>query len=310
MDKNDSLILLATYNGTDYIRESLDSFSEHADIYVSDDCSLDDTVSIIRKLKGNNILISEGIRHGSAAKNFRYLINSCDDTYKYYFLADQDDNWTQDKYLRLKEEIIELESKHGVHTPVLIYGDSIVVDEKLKIIDDSFFKYDGIDKSLVRRNPLNLFFQNVGQGATMIFNRALLKQVRIIPEKIYMHDWWLMLYAQAFGVLHFSNSKTLLYRQHSRNSIGAQKRNICQQIYSQVVNNSKVTGHIENVMKQIAQFDKAYRYDIKDVSIANFLDEYRKLPHPGFSLRRKLFLLKNKIYLSSLKRTAMFYIYF
>lgn len=30
----------------------------------------------------------------------------------------------------------------------------------------------------------------------MIFNRSLLLKVRSISKDVYMHDWWLMLFAQ------------------------------------------------------------------------------------------------------------------
>lgn len=108
-EKNDSLILLATYNGEKYIKESLDSFPIEADIFVSDDCSSDSTVSIIRECNGKQITIKEGLRHGSAARNFCYMINECSALYNYYFLADQDDCWTKDKYSILNNEMVALE---------------------------------------------------------------------------------------------------------------------------------------------------------------------------------------------------------
>ena len=310
MHKKNSLILLATYNGGKYIKESLDSFPTETDIFISDDCSQDDTVSVINQYREKNITLCTGKRHGSATSNFRFLINNCSNKYEYYFLADQDDCWTNDKYSVLIEEMKNLEKLYGPEIPILIYGDSLVVDKNLDLIDESFFKYDGIDPYLISRNGLNIFFQNIGQGATMIFNRALLEQVRIIPENIYMHDWWLMLFAQTFGVLHLSDKKTLLYRQHGDNSIGATKRNLLQQIYSQIKQKSKIKEHLKNVINQTEQFYIEYHGNISDKQISNFLTSFLDVIRKKNFFIRKIFLLRHKIYLSSLKRTLVLYLYF
>lgn len=310
MKKNNSLILLATYNGEKYIKESLDSFPTEADIFVSDDCSSDATVSIIRQFNGSQITIREGLRHGSAARNFCYMINECCSSYSYYFLADQDDCWTKDKYSILYNEMIELEKKHGLDIPILIYGDSVVVDKNLQTIDGSFFDYDGIDPNMILRNRFNIFFQNIGQGATMIFNRSLLLKVRSVSKDVYMHDWWLMLFAQFFGVLHFSEKKTLLYRQHGNNSIGATNRNMYEQIFSQFKRKGKIKKHLDDITKQIKHFDILYRDATCDKELIAFLAQFCDAESSKNIWKRKYFLFRNKIFLSSFKRTLVLYLYF
>ncbi|WP_455425037.1 glycosyltransferase [Dryocola sp. LX212] len=310
MENNNALILLATYNGARFIEESLNSFPSCVDLFVSDDCSTDATIDIIGKCEHLNISLSKGNRHGSATANFIHLINNCDDNYGYYFLADQDDCWTNEKYNRLMDEIAGLENKFGQERPILIFGDSIVTNEKLQIIDGSFFHYDGINPYLIERNPLNLYFQNVGQGATMIFNRALLKKARKINSNIYMHDWWLMLVAQTFGLIHFSDHKTLLYRQHDNNNIGANKRNVLQQVSSQFKRTGKMQAQLIKISQQINCFYDVYHDEIEDKQLMVFLQDFKEIFNVKSTFKRKLFLLKNKIYLSSLKRTIALYLYF
>lgn len=306
---NDALILLATYNGEAYLNECLLSYPDNCDVFISDDNSRDDTLIILNSYnKGNYKVISQKKNLGSATRNFTYLLNYCDLNYNYYFLSDQDDVWVDDKYELLMTEMRELEQIYGKNKPILIYGDSIVVDEHLSVINESFLTYDGIDVNMVD-NFKNVFFQNIAQGATMLINRALLNNIRPVPNDIYMHDWWLMLFAKTTGVLYFSKHKTLLYRQHSSNNIGARKRFLIHQVFNQVAGNGKAKRQLERVKNQLSLFYKTYDSLIKEQEIRDFLSKYDCVKDKSF-LKRKFFLISNGIRLSNLKRTVTLYLYF
>lgn len=70
----------------------------------------------------------------------------------------------------------------------------------------------------------NALVQNVAGGNTMVFNHALVKNLRDIGAEldIVSHDWWLYLVATATGgkVL-FDQEPHILYRQHKDNLVGA-----------------------------------------------------------------------------------------
>ncbi|CAM8415233.1 glycosyltransferase [Escherichia coli] len=308
--EGESLVIIATYNGEKYIRDAIDSIPNICDIFISDDLSKDSTLATVRdacnrKKAVEIITFSSG---GAAALNFANAINNVPNTYEYYFLADQDDVWTENKYEILISEIKDLEKHYGKDCPLLIFGDSIVVDESLNIIGDSFFKYDGINPNILMSDIRRLYFQNVAQGATFIFNNSLLKMITPLPNNIYMHDWWLLLCAMNFGKVKLSKHKTLLYRQHGRNSIGAKKRNILSQILNHFSGNGKIAKHYLNIYKQNNTFFYKYE-DIINVEAKNFLFEYCHVKNRNF-FYRKYFLIKNKIYLSNFKRTVALYLYF
>ena len=61
---------------------------------------------------------------------------------------------------------------------------------------------------------------NVVTGCTILCNRALLIIIAI-PKDALVHDWWISLVASVFGNIEFLPWSTMLYRQHSRNVIGA-----------------------------------------------------------------------------------------
>ncbi|WP_105197421.1 glycosyltransferase, partial [Escherichia albertii] len=266
-----SLVIIASYNGEKYIREAIDSIPNICDVFISDDLSEDSTLTTARDICNNKktIKIVNFSSGGSAALNFANAINNVPSTYEYYFLADQDDVWTENKYDLLISEIKELEKIYGKDCPLLIFGDSIVVDDSLNIISDSFFKYDGINPNVLMSNIRRLYFQNVAQGATFIFNNSLLKIVTPLPNDIYMHDWWLLLCAMNFGKVKLSMHKTLLYRQHDRNSIGAKKRNILSQILNHFSGKGKIAKHNLNVHNQISSFFYKYE-DILTAEVKEF----------------------------------------
>ena len=59
-------------------------------------------------------------------------------------------------------------------------------------------------------------------GCTVIMNRQLYSQigdVRHLP--IPMHDWWVGILACTIGELGYMDKKTLFYRQHESNEVGA-----------------------------------------------------------------------------------------
>ncbi|WP_446027649.1 glycosyltransferase [Lelliottia amnigena] len=303
-----SLVIIATYNGEKYLMEAIDSIPKECDLFISDDSSTDSTVPLLSSLKNRNVKVINYSSGGKPALNFANAINNASNEYEYYFLADQDDVWTQDKFSTLTSEIKDLEVIHGQGCPILIFGDSIVVDESLNVINESFFDYDGLAENITQNSNLNIFFQNIAQGATMVFNRSLLEAIRPISGSIYMHDWWILLYASNFGKVKKSNYKTLLYRQHGNNNIGANKRNFFEQICNQVKGKGKVKNHLEKISLQNLNFEKQYG-DILSKDVQEFLLNYRLIKKQSF-LSRKLFLIKNKIWLSNLKRSLALYFCF
>lgn len=315
MMNNNALILLASYNGEQYIEQAVESFPcDTVDILISDDGSTDRTLDVLSRYvyahNLKNVSIKSGVRHGGSTRNFLYLINNCPKTYDYYFLADQDDCWTRDKYELMCEEMRSLECKHGSDVPILIFGDSIVVDKNMNVIADSFFAFDGINPAIIN-NPRNIFFQNIGQGATMMFNNQLLKDIKPIKGDVYMHDWWLVMFAYSFGVLHLSSHKTLLYRQHGSNQIGAKQRGLIHQIRSQISGESKIKKHLNNVKGQMKIFSEFYSDCIKEKKdISVFLTDFNVSGISKSLFKRKWFLIRNKIYLSSFKRTLVLYLFF
>ena len=72
-------------------------------MFISDDCSIDNTLEIIKKIskKNKNIFLWENQKKSKSAtqKFFKLLTKVNFDKYDYISLSDQDDLWKKDKLL-------------------------------------------------------------------------------------------------------------------------------------------------------------------------------------------------------------------
>ena len=216
-------ILLTTYNGERFLSEQLDSlFSQTVQdfvLIVQDDGSTDGTQKILetyRKRIPERIEIHQNKKILGPAYNFLDLMYRYRDGY--LMLCDQDDVWLPHKIENTLKKMKSMEDIHGENTPILIHSDLTVVSQDLQVIFDSYFYMAGVDsidsiKQMVLRN-------NVA-GCTTMYNGALAQMLEEIPKNCVMHDFWLAQIAFCFGKVICLPESQILYRQHSKNTLGA-----------------------------------------------------------------------------------------
>ncbi len=222
-------ILLATYNGAQYLEELLESVKDQSlaewEMIIADDGSNDGTLDIIRqfskKVSQNIEIIENKPSYKSARGNFAALIKRADDEgCEYVLCADQDDVWKKDKLYVLSQKMKKAEEKYTKSVPLLIHSDLEVVDSELNCINKSFFEYS----MLVKKPGINkIIVQNNVTGCTMLMNKALIHAIadNVDNADVIMHDYWCNLYAAVFGKVIFADTATVEYRQHESNSVGA-----------------------------------------------------------------------------------------
>ncbi len=221
-------ILLATFEGAPFLEEQLESLlaQTHAGwtLLARDDGSTDGTPAILERYANRHagrirVLPSDGRRLG-AAGNFSALLEAS--AAPYVAFCDQDDVWLPDKLEATLAAMAALEERRGAACPLLVHTDVRVVDERLRPLGDSLWRYHGTDPGRLSVLP-RLLLQNVVTGCTAMANRALVSLARPIPPEARMHDWWLALVAAAFGAVGAVPRPTLLYRQHRANELGARR---------------------------------------------------------------------------------------
>jgi glycosyltransferase involved in cell wall biosynthesis len=221
-------VLMATYNGACFVEEQVRSILDQSDgrlrLWVRDDGSTDGTPAMlarhVARQAGKVVLIPNGGRRLGARGSFAELLEHS--TADYVMFADQDDVWQPGRIARMLGRMQQAEAESGRQTPILVHTDLTVVDEQLRTLHPSFFRYERLDPW--RGATLNrLLVQNVVTGCASMVNRALARRAAPIPGEAIMHDWWIGLVAAALGRVECMSEATVLYRQHGQNRIGAKR---------------------------------------------------------------------------------------
>lgn len=222
---NNIAILLATYNGSKYIQDQIESLLTQSyhdiDIYVHDDDSSDDTVSLVESLAKRDqrvhILLFPSKRH-SAKDNFLELLEHVDAPY--YMFCDQDDVWMKDKVSISMTKMKELETKHA-GKPIVICSDLIVTDRELHPVEPSYWMHAGIYPDFFTHYD-RFAASSVSTGCTMLFNRSAKDAACGDASKAIMHDAWVTLSCvKNQGILYGINTPLIYYRQHGDNTVGS-----------------------------------------------------------------------------------------
>lgn len=85
-------ILMATYNGAEYIEQQIESIQQQSvpnwKLSISDDCSSDGTLGILQRMANHDTrinIVSQGVKYGSPQANFTFLMSQASG--QYVFLA-------------------------------------------------------------------------------------------------------------------------------------------------------------------------------------------------------------------------------
>lgn len=217
-------VLMATYNGAQWIEQQIESIFNQklvkVDLYISDDCSKDETINVIEKYRNinkcnihyidNNIDLSKR----SSANNFFNLIKNVDSNkYDYISFCDQDDIWDHDKLYKSYRSIKNLNAD--------CYSSNVTAfwDDNRKIY---------LKKS-IDQNQYDYLFESAGPGCTYVITSLKyieLKNWIVINQSklndIWFHDWLIYAFCRINEYKWVIESEsTMQYRQHKTNVFGA-----------------------------------------------------------------------------------------
>jgi rhamnosyltransferase len=214
-------ILLAAYNGSNFIKDQIDSILEQSNVelqlFISVDKSDDGTEEIVKYYQERDSrvhLLPLGMRFGGAGPNFYRLIMDVNlNEFNFVAFSDQDDLWNADKlyksYLSMKKNNADAYSSGFT---------AFWPNGKKK-----FFNKTGVKKKW------DYFFESAGPGCTYVISKNLAINLqkfisninKSILNEIEFHDWLIYAYSRFNNYSWIIDSaSTMLYRQHLTNQLG------------------------------------------------------------------------------------------
>jgi len=312
MEKEKIVILLASYNGENFIGQQIESILRQDysnwELWIRDDCSTDNTMAIIRKYKEASdkiiILENEGIRLG-AQLNFGALMQAVSTIdFDYCMFSDQDDVWDEDKVLKSLNAIIMNSTNDNYTGPALLHTDFQYVDKELNTLErpiNPAVKLKDIRKKIALiANDSYLF------GCTMILNKSLLElAIPVLPEAE-NHDFWVSLHAAAFGRIYYLNEQTMLYRQHGNNVTGGLEYSSWKNRLKRIFNFEEYIFHKRRRSRQFEAFVNKERaaFDTETITI---LDKYLTQLNKG-GPGAVIFMIGNGFKLRGFYQSCIYYV--
>lgn len=307
-------IIMAVYNGQEYIREQLESLKDQTytewRLVIRDDRSSDKTAEIVKKFSDEveqEVIFKVNEKpSGSAKNNFALLINDAKES-DYVMFCDQDDIWKKDKIEITFNKMKQAEERYGKDFPLLVHGDVEVIDENGNINADSMFEMSHINAD--SKLP-QILIQNHVTGCTMMCNKKLIAGISeyASSEYIIMHDYLAALYASVFGKIEVIKKPLLSYRQHSGNSVGAKNNNNPVYLLKRLANGRKSYKEaMETSRNQVKFFVEIYR---EELDAEKYCKEYELMSgYASLGSRAKLYRImfykKNHIWKNGTIRKIM-----
>lgn len=214
-------VLMAAFNGSQWIDEQIDTILAQRDVavelFISVDPSGDDTLERCHQRAAGDqrvhVLPVSG-RFGSAAANFFHLLATVPfDNFDLVALSDQDDHWLPHKLQRAAQQL----QTQGCEA----YSSNVTA-----------FWPDGRTQLLNKAQPqvaYDHYFEAAGPGCTYVFTKALavylkakVHEQRESLSGITLQDWYLYALVRANGRAWFIDAEPCMrYRQHASNLVGA-----------------------------------------------------------------------------------------
>lgn len=248
-------IILATYNGEQYLRRQLDSILQSYEdfcLHIFDDGSTDATAEILQEYQTmcpNRIKVWVSEQNLGCTRNFLSGLKKAYEEVKqelcslqsgiespenetakksgvaggkhYFMFCDQDDIWYPEKLSITQKAMRRLEKKYGSDIPLLVFTDAVVTDANGEEIAPSFIAQNKLNPYAV--STARILTENKCIGCTSMMNEELVQLLTEVPDQARYHDWWMALLATSFGRMSYLNRKTLSYCQHGNNVVGVQK---------------------------------------------------------------------------------------
>jgi len=218
--ENSISIAMAVYNGENYLARQIESILSQTlipnEIIICDDASTDSTFDIALNYakKDKRVKVYRNRDRLGLVKNFEKALSLCNG--KYIAFSDQDDIWICDK-LETQFRIMKETEERYPHKAILIHSDMKMIDSNDALIAQSFMKYRNYTLSDSKNLP-HIIGPNGVMGNSIMINSEAKKIILPFPSNISVHDYWIALIIELYGIRRYIDKPLLKYRIHRTNS--------------------------------------------------------------------------------------------
>lgn len=216
-------VLLAAYNGMQWIEEQLASIlgqsAVDVTVHISIDPSTDGTEAWCAAYAAKHpevLALPAAGSFGGASRNFFRLIRDVDfEGYDFVAFADQDDIWHTDK-LQRATHVIEARQVDAYSSNVTAFWP----DGKTHLLDKAQPQVEW-----------DFLFEAAGPGCTYVMSKSLADSLKASMlanwqqlQDVTLHDWYCYAFARSHSYRWYIDPEPSMdYRQHERNQVGANK---------------------------------------------------------------------------------------
>lgn len=197
-------VCIAVYNGQKFleaqVRSILPQLSADDEIVVSDDCSTDSSLNVLKNIGDARIRIIENTERLGPIYNVERALRVARG--EMVFLSDQDDVWLPGKADTCMSALEDSD---------LVLHDAYVLRGGTRL-PETLFQRRG-----VRPGLLHNLYKNGYTGCCMAFSHAVLDTALPFPPALPMHDQWLGLVAEKKYRVQFLDTALIEYREHDAN---------------------------------------------------------------------------------------------
>ena len=200
-------IAMATYNGSQYLQEQLNSFVDQIykpdELVITDDCSNDNTIQIIENFAQKSpfaVRLYQNKKNLGCAANFNKALSLSKGDF--VFLSDQDDVW-------FPEKIATIIKIAEMHPEILLFINDAAIT-KAELQEVGFTKLDQINSAGFKDNVFVM-------GCCVAVRRELLEFALPILKGYKAHDNWIVKFADGMGRKQIYNKVLQYYRRHDTN---------------------------------------------------------------------------------------------
>jgi glycosyltransferase involved in cell wall biosynthesis len=214
-------VCMATYNGSLFIKDQIDSIltqlSDQDELVICDDCSSDNTVELINSYHDSRIMLHINSKNLGHVKNFEKAIGLA--TGNLIALSDQDDTWYPQRLQNLREALTK-EDKN------ILVASNFDISNTSSGIVEKFTKLTNSPNNKILR-ILYIFLGRVPYyGCTFLMRKELAHRSIPFRDGIESHDIWIALIGNTYGNVIHMDKPTLCRRIHDNNLTPVHRRKI------------------------------------------------------------------------------------